>query len=296
MSTKQSITGIVISLTLICGTTLVGSAASVDFGRIPLFAMCSSLILLVHLFVFIPSWIYKTEHYFDLTGSVSYVGAVGCAYYFNTDSTIRQTVLASLIAIWALRLGTFLFLRVKRIGKDVRFDRLKQNFLRFAMTWCLSALWVILTAAAALATLTTEGQSGVDIFMVVGILIWIVGFTFEAVSDMQKNTFRADPKNEHRLIASGLWAWSRHPNYFGEIILWFGIAIIAFPALSGLNYATLLSPVFVWFLLTKISGVPLLEAKAEKQWENDLKYIAYRNATPRLVPHPPKSYKLREEE
>jgi steroid 5-alpha reductase family enzyme len=284
MNTKQSISGIVISLALIGGTTLIGSSGSVAIGQIPLFAICSLVILMIHLIVFIPSWVYKTEHYFDVTGSLSYLGAVGCAYWLNPDTTIRQTVLASLIAIWALRLGTFLFLRVKRIGKDVRFDQLKQNFLRFAMTWCLSALWVILTSAAALAALTTDTQDQFDIFMVIGMLTWIVGFAFEFISDIQKNKFRADPRNDKKFITSGLWAWSRHPNYFGEIMLWFGIAIIAFPVLSGLNYATLLSPIFVWLLLTKVSGVPLLEAKAEKQWGSDDNYIAFKNATPVLVP------------
>lgn len=288
MSPKQSITGIAISLTLIGGTTFVGSSGSVNIGQIPLFAMCSLVVLLIHLVVFIPSWIYKTEHYFDVTGSLSYIGAVGCAYWLNPEAAIRQTVLASLITLWALRLGTFLFLRVKRVGKDVRFDQLKQNFLRFAMTWSLSALWVILTVAAALAALTSDAQNGVDIFMIVGILFWIAGFTFEVVSDMQKNRFRADPTNENAFMTSGLWAWSRHPNYFGEIMLWFGVAIIAFPVLSGVNYITLLSPLFVWFLLARISGVPLLEAKAEKQWGNDESYTAYRNATPRLIPRPPR--------
>jgi steroid 5-alpha reductase family enzyme len=115
-----------------------------------------------------------------------------------------------------------------------------------------------------------------------------VGFLFEAVADDQKRRFRANPANEGRFIASGLWAWSRHPNYFGEITLWFGIALVALPALSGWQYATLISPVFVYLLLTRISGIPLLEARAKKRWGDEPAFQAYRARTPVLFPRPPK--------
>jgi steroid 5-alpha reductase family enzyme len=109
------------------------------------------------------------------------------------------------------------------------------------------------------------------------------------VADRQKRRFRADPNNRERFIQSGLWAWSRHPNYVGEITLWVGIAFIALPVLAGWQYVTLVSPVFVYVLLTRISGVPLLEDRSEKKWGGNPEYRAYRDRTPVLFPRPSRS-------
>jgi steroid 5-alpha reductase family enzyme len=109
------------------------------------------------------------------------------------------------------------------------------------------------------------------------------------VSDAQKNRFRADPANRGKFIQTGLWAWSRHPNYFGEIVLWIGVAIIALPVLRGWQYLTLISPVFVTLLLTRVSGVPMLERRADEKWGGQEDYEAYKARTPVLIPRPPSS-------
>jgi steroid 5-alpha reductase family enzyme len=116
------------------------------------------------------------------------------------------------------------------------------------------------------------------------LFVWIVGFTVEVVSDRQKRRFRQDPANAGRFITTGLWAWSRHPNYFGEIVLWLGIALIALPALSGWQYVTLISPLFVYLLLSRVSGIPPLESRAEERWGNDPEFQAYKARTPVLFP------------
>ncbi|MBC8187024.1 MAG: DUF1295 domain-containing protein, partial [Proteobacteria bacterium] len=121
-----------------------------------------------------------------------------------------------------------------------------------------------------------------------GGFLWVAGFAIEVAADQQKRRFRADPSNRERFIRSGLWAWSRHPNYFGEIILWIGIALIALPVLSGWQLATLISPVFVYVLLTRISGIPLLETRAKKKWGKDPDFAAYMRSTPVLFPRPPR--------
>lgn len=289
MNTKRSLIGIGISLATAAITTLVGSQGNVLIENVPLFALCSILIFAIHVIVFIPSFIYKTEHYFDITGSISYVCAVSLAWSLNSGSNTRNTLLGLLVAIWAVRLGSFLLVRVKRVGKDVRFDQLKQNVLPFAMVWSISALWVILTLAAALAAMTSAKQQNMDIFAYLGLAIWITGFGIEVIADSQKTRFRKNPENSDTFISTGLWACSRHPNYLGEIILWVGIAVIAFPVLSGWQYLTLLSPFFVFFLLTKVSGVPMLETKSEKKWGDDETYLTYRNSTPVLFPRWPKN-------
>jgi steroid 5-alpha reductase family enzyme len=111
----------------------------------------------------------------------------------------------------------------------------------------------------------------------------------EVISDQQKRTFRKNPENLDKFIVHGLWAWSRHPNYFGEILLWFGIAIIALPTLEGWRYITLISPLFVYLLLTRVSGLPMLESAANKKWGDNPKYLSYKKNTPLLVLRKPKN-------
>jgi len=151
----------------------------------------------------------------------------------------------------------------------------------------LQATWVFVSSAAALAAITSVRRVELDMIALVGIAMWLTGFVIEAVADAQKRAFRADSGNDGQFISTGLWAWSRHPNYFGEILLWIGIAVIALPALSGWQYVALISPVFITLLITRVSGVPMLEARAKKRWGDDPAYQAYRKNTSRLIPRPP---------
>lgn len=282
---------------LIAHTIIFGLAAAIVMAAAPasiqlsgwsLFTLCALLGFVVQWVVFIPSYLAQTEQYFDLTGSLTYITlALIALIYGNADP--RAILLGALVLIWAGRLGSFLFLRIRRAGKDPRFDAIKGVFPRFLSTWSLQGLWVLLTLACALAAMTSERSEPLGIFAAIGLLVWLIGFGIEAISDRQKSQFRNDPANAGRFIQSGLWAWSRHPNYFGEIVLWIGVAIIAFPALQGWQYATLISPVFVTLLLTRVSGVPLLEKRADKEWGDDPEYQAYKAATPSLVPRPPKA-------
>jgi steroid 5-alpha reductase family enzyme len=198
-------------------------------------------------------------------------------------ASVWRVVLAAMVVVWAVRLGSFLFIRVRRDGSDGRFDAIKVDPVAFLATWTLQALWVSVTAAAALAALTVpEGLGGV--WAVVGLVVWGKGFAIEVIADAQKRRFRANAANAGRFITSGLWSRSRHPNYFGEILLWCGVALMAVPTLSGWRWLVLISPVFVWLLLTRVSGVPLLEARAAARFGDDPAYGAYVARTPVLVP------------
>ena len=123
-----------------------------------------------------------------------------------------------------------------------------------------------------------------DAFAIVGALVWLIGFVIEVVADAQKSRFNADPANKGKFIRTGLWSRSRHPNYFGEIVLWIGIAIIAIPVLQGWQWVAMISPVFVTILLTRISGIPLLQKKAEAKWGGQADYEEYKKNTPVLIP------------
>ncbi|HCA37161.1 MAG TPA: hypothetical protein DEP13_11110, partial [Gammaproteobacteria bacterium] len=249
-----------------------------------LFALCAAVGFLLHWAIFIPSFLFQTEHYFDLTGGVSYLCTVGLALIAYPGMDARGTLLCFMVAIWSARLGTFLFLRVKRAGQDRRFNEIKKKFFRFAFTWTLGGGWVFITMAAALAAITSEQQQSLGILAYLGTLVWLVGFGIEVVADRQKTNFRKDPANAEQFITTGLWSKSRHPNYFGEIVLWFGVALIALPALSGWQLVTLISPLFVTFLLIKVSGVRMLEEGAQKRWGKDPSFQQYVASTPVLVP------------
>jgi steroid 5-alpha reductase family enzyme len=264
-----------------------GGQGGATLGGVPVFAIAVGLAFLIQWLVFIPSYIFQTEKFFDLTGGITYISVIGvsvCYSRYSVDLDARSILLAALVIVWAIRLGTFLFHRVQKAGKDDRFDEIKPSFIRFLNTWTLQGLWVTFTAAAALVTITTTYRKELDIFAVVGFLVWVFGFAFEIIADAQKSRFKADPANKGKFIQTGLWSRSRHPNYFGEIVLWIGVAIIALPVLQGWQWVALISPVFVTLLLTRISGIPLLAKKADAKWGGQEEYESYKKRTPVLIP------------
>jgi len=278
-----------IAAILVVGAAIAwaGSQGSTLALGVPLFAFCGAVAFALNWAVFVPAYAYQTERYFDLTGSLTYLTLVACGLAWG-ERDARGLLLGGLVAVWALRLGSFLFLRIREAGADGRFDALKPDFARFLMTWTLQGLWVFLTLSCALAAITSVATKPLGVVAALGTAVWVAGFAIEVAADRQKSAFRADPAHRDRFITSGLWAWSRHPNYFGEILLWAGIALVAVPVLSGWQLATLISPVFVFVLLTRISGIPLLESRAKRKWGDDPAFIAYKERTPALVPRPPR--------
>jgi len=263
---------------------LAGSQGGASAFGLPLFALAVGLAYLIQWLVFIPAFVKQTEKFFDLTGSLTYISVSTLAILFSPEPDSRSVLLYALVFIWAVRLGTFLFRRIQKAGKDDRFDELKPDFLRFLNVWTIQGLWVTFTMAAALVVITSATRKGLDLFAALGFLVWLIGFAIEVAADSQKGAFSANPKNKGRFISTGLWARSRHPNYFGEITLWVGVAIIALPVLQGWQWVALISPIFVTLLLTRVSGVPLLEAKADKKWGGQEDYEEYKKNTPVLIP------------
>ena len=270
----------------------VANAATVEgtvlYG-VPAILLCAGVSFIVHWVVAIPSLITSSEKYFDFTGMIATLLVIATAIFALLSSgqqiSIRSTIVAIFVSIWTLRLGTFLYIRIVKSGEDKRFREIKKSLPKFLMTWTLSALWVFLTTVNAVTIIILNQQVTLDLFFMAGFAIWILGFTFEAVADKQKKSFSEILENKDKFITLGLWSISRHPNYFGEIVLWTGIAIMSLPLLSGWQFLTLVSPVFVYLLLTKISGLPFLEEKAEKKWGNDKGYLEYKNNTPILIPY-----------
>jgi steroid 5-alpha reductase family enzyme len=266
------------------GVALAGSQGGAIVIGVPLFALSVGIVFLIQWLAFIPAYLRQTEKFFDITGSITYISVTVLAMLLSPKIDGRSILLSAMVVIWAARLGMFLYRRIHRAGKDARFDEIKPSFVRFLNTWTLQGLWVTFTLAAALAAITTTTRKDLGLFAVIGSLIWLAGFGIEVAADAQKSRFRANPDNKGRYIDSGLWSKSRHPNYFGEIVLWIGVAIIALPVLRGWGWVTLISPVFVALLITRISGVPMLEKRADEKWGGQEDYEEYKRRTPVLIP------------
>ena len=283
MKTSTSVLAIGTAILIGVLVALAGSSGGLRWGGFPIFAWGALLVFLVQWVVFVPSWFAHTEHFFDLTGSLTYLAVVALTLLSRGSVTPYSLLVAAMVTAWALRLGAFLAVRVRAAGSDSRFDAMKYRFAWFLMTWTLQGLWVLLTAGAALAAITSPEDRQIEAFALLGVALWAFGFGIEVAADEQKRRFRARPENLDRFITTGVWARSRHPNYFGEILLWFGVAVAAFPSLSGWSMVTLVSPLFVWLLLTRVSGVPLLEAAADRRWAGNPEYEAYKASTPVLL-------------
>ncbi len=282
MTNKNSVLTIFISLFIAVLIILAGSSGGVNASGIRLFAMCGLIAFAIQWICFIPSWFLHTERFFDLVGSATYVTVTLVALVATPELDTRSIFLGLMICLWGLRLGTFLFARVQAVGHDARFDLMKHKFAWFLMTWTIQGLWVLLTSSAALAAITASERNSFGWIGVIGVILWFTGFVLEIVADEQKRRFKLNPSKQNSFITEGLWGWSQHPNYFGEIVLWAGVSLVALPGLSSWQYFTLVSPIFVFVLLTRISGIPMLDSAARKRWGDDPDFQKYKDSTPVL--------------
>jgi len=283
---RTALIAVVVALAVGAGLAVAGSFRGAQVGGIPVFAIAVMAAFVIQFLVFIPSAVRRTERFFDLTGSLTFIAVSIALALLDPAQDARGWILAAMVVVWAARLGSFLFARVHRAGTDGRFDEIKTNPLRFFQVWCIQGLWVALTASAAWIAMSADAadRAPLDGFAVAGIVVWLAGMVFEVVADLQKQAFRADPANKGEFIRTGLWSRSRHPNYFGEILVWVGVFVVAVPVLQGWQWVAVLSPLFVVLLLTRVSGIPLLEKRADERWGDRADYRAYRDRTPVLIP------------
>ena len=284
------LTGIVFTaVILIVGLVLLAvDENSTSFRGLPAVAWCAIIVFGIQWLSWIPASVGQTERFYDLTGGMTYLVVVAFSLWVGSEHEgigSRELLISALVAMWSIRLSGFLFLRIHHKGKDGRFDDLKTSPVRFLVPWTLQGLWIFLTANVVIEINSQTGPSPpLGIWDVIGLLIWILGFGIEVLADMQKTRFNSNPKNEGRWIDQGLWSLCRHPNYLGETLLWTGIAVFGVSCLEGFEWVSWISPVFVYLLLTKVSGIPILDRRALSKWGDDPEYQEYRERVPAMIP------------
>ena len=260
---------------------------SIELSGVNLVGHLLVLIFVIQWIAYIPAFIFKTEKFYDLTGSLTYIAAISFALYSTNTSKsldLGSLIIGAAIIIWAVRLGSFLFMRVHKDKKDGRFDTIKTSFSQFFMTWTLQGMWVFICSSAALVAIANPTGVPINILFIIGLALFILGFVIEIIADNQKSAFRSIPENKDVFINEGLWARSRHPNYFGEITLWTGITVMGISTFEGMNYLALFSPIFSYLLLNYVSGVRMLEYRGHKKWGHLDAYKVYKESTPKLIP------------
>lgn len=261
---------------------------SVSFSGYSAVLYCAVICIGMQWVAWIPASMAKTERFYDITGGLTFLAVVGFSLWAGAQSeapSLRELIVSLLVVIWSLRLSSFLYFRIHRTGKDGRFDRLKTSPIRFLVPWTIQGLWVFLTMIVVI-VINSQADSApaLGIWDALGLSIWLLGFSIEVIADNQKTAFNSEPNNQGKWIESGLWAYSRHPNYLGEILLWTGIACFGITCFTGLERFAWISPVFIYLLLTKLSGIPILDKRALEKWSDDLEYQKYRENTPALFP------------
>ena len=260
---------------------------SIELSGVNLVGHLLVLIFVIQWIAYIPAFIFKTEKFYDLTGSLTYIAAISFALYSTNTSQsldLGSLIIGAAIIVWAVRLGSFLFMRVHKDKKDGRFDTIKTSFSQFFMTWTLQGMWVFICSSAALVAIANPTGVPINIVFIIGLALFILGFVIEIIADNQKSAFRSIPENKDVFINEGLWARSRHPNYFGEITLWTGITVMGISTFEGMNYLALFSPIFSYLLLNYVSGVRMLEYRGHKKWGHLDAYAAYKKSTPKFIP------------
>jgi len=239
--------------------------------------------IVLQLFLFIPAFLVKTDKLTDFSYSLGFMVVASIAFS-HSDADLYKTLLLSMIIFWSIRLGAYLVFRIAKTGKDKRFDEIRIDFWKFFKFWIFQGAVIPLILLPAVYFFNSSVTFSP--LIVIGGSVWFLGIIIEGVSDIQKFVFKSSSSgNKNKWLETGLWRYSRHPNYLGEIMCWIGIYIFTFNALGQVEKVVgLLSPLTIVTLLVFVSGIPILEKKADERWGKDKKYQAYKNKTAKLIP------------
>jgi steroid 5-alpha reductase family enzyme len=251
-----------------------------------IFVQTLILAFIIQIVFFIFAAYFKTDKVTDLSYGLTFIILALIVLLTNKTFFPYQVLLAVMVTTWGIRLASYLFIRILKTKKDARFDGIREDFIKFARFWFFQAIavWVIMLPSIYLLSLKIPEKF--NLLMYSGFFIWLAGLLIESIADQQKFVFKSNPKNKGGWIEAGLWQYSRHPNYFGEMLCWWGIFIYAVPFLTGISWLTIISPLFITFILLFVSGIPPLEKKYDRRYKGNKKYLDYKKRTNLLIPLP----------
>lgn len=236
----------------------------------------------INLSMFLIAFWRKSDKLTDISYAATFA-TIAIWSFVTSSQTWYHALLLLMVLVWAVRLGGFLLYRVIKKGKDARFDGMRESFTKFGKFWLAQAItvWVMMIPSV----FAFNAEPSRDWLAITGVIIWAIGLACETVADLQKLAFNNNPANKNKWIDTGIWHYSRHPNYFGEILVWVGVYLFTLASLPLLPAIIgLVSPAFIIILLLFISGIPILEKSADERWGNDLKYKIYKKQTSVLIP------------
>ena len=244
-----------------------------------------SLLIQAVFFVFAASL--KTDKVTDLSYGLTFVILAFVLLLKNDPADPAQLALAMMVVLWGVRLAGYLFYRIVRIKRDARFDGIRENFWKFFQFWLFQgiAVWIIMLPV----TVWFGAPEPWQLLMVLGSGVWLAGLAIETIADIQKFRQKSGASGALRWTSSGLWRYSRHPNYFGELLCWWGVFLFAATGLKGWSWLSILGPVTITYILLYVTGIPPLEQTADKKWGGDPGYLEYKRSTNVLIPRLPRA-------
>lgn len=256
-------------------------------GFLQVFLLSAGVSFVYVFLVWIESLVRKDAKVSDTTWGLGFVIVAVCSLYLGSNFLPKQILVTTLIFLWGLRHSFHVYLRSRWRGEDWRYDKLRKdlgddfNMKSFVRIFMLRGLFMIVISTPVI-FINSSPEGLVSGLCLIGAAIWTVGFFLEAVADHQLIIFKLNPVNKNKIMKSGLWRFSRHPNYFGEVMMWWGIFIIALSDLKGLF--TIVGPLAVMFLVLRMSGISLLEEK----YRDNKEFQEYKKATSTFFPWFPK--------
>lgn len=240
---------------------------------------------------FLITYILRFDKVTDFAGTTNFILLALVTLTVGGAYEPRQIVLSTFVFAWGARLCAFLLYRIILWGEDRRFDDKRNNLGKLAAFWILQAVWAWTVSLPVTIVNSKPASNPLNALDYVGWVLFAFGAILEATADQQKLIYKRKPESRGRWTDVGVWSWSRHPNFFGEIIVWWGVFLSAINDLEGAEYAAVASPIFITLLLLFVSGIPLLEQSADERHGRKDDYNAYKRATSVLFLFPPFLYR-----
>lgn len=251
----------------------------------------STILLVVVTFVtllFLVSLFLQRNDIADVAWGVGIFLVACTSYLLSTGVTLPLSILLILVALWGIRLSVRIFLRNRKESEDFRYKKWREEwgkwfYLRsYLQIYILQGFLMIVVGYSVVHASMYGDSSNFGILATAGLLVWCIGYFFEVVGDWQLDTFIKSKPTKGTILSTGLWKYTRHPNYFGEVSMWWGIWLMI--ATVPMSYIALISPLTITILILKVSGIPMLE----KRFEGNTQFDEYKKRTSAFFPLPPK--------